>query len=162
MLEVKGQFAKLGDATLRIQQTFAFGPCDARRVCASFSDVTHLRCILALFLLSLALGCAGASDSPQVTPTLTLAPPTLMPTATPLPTRLPATPTLPTNLVPEPIKNLADVFPPRDFSHSQLDPTRLRVIVATGDVVPARHTDMVIRARNNDFGSLGIAVIVSQ
>ncbi|MFN8483495.1 MAG: CapA family protein [Anaerolineae bacterium] len=46
---------------------------------------------------------------------------------------------------------LDDVFPPRDLSALGLDETRLRVLVATGDVIPARSVDMRIRGRGNDF-----------
>ncbi|MFN8498642.1 MAG: CapA family protein [Anaerolineae bacterium] len=46
---------------------------------------------------------------------------------------------------------LDDVFPPRDLSALGLDESRLRVLVATGDVIPARSVDMRIRGRGNDF-----------
>jgi poly-gamma-glutamate synthesis protein (capsule biosynthesis protein) len=32
-----------------------------------------------------------------------------------------------------------------------LDPSRVRVLLATGDVNPARHTDVIIRSRKDDF-----------
>jgi poly-gamma-glutamate synthesis protein (capsule biosynthesis protein) len=44
---------------------------------------------------------------------------------------------------------LAEVFSPRDISH--LDPARLVTVIATGDVIPARYTDVVIRQRGDDF-----------
>lgn len=50
-----------------------------------------------------------------------------------------------------PILELADIFPPRDLSVLGLDPRRLRVLVATGDVIPARGTDQVIRRQRDDF-----------
>ncbi|HLF08097.1 MAG TPA: CapA family protein [Dehalococcoidia bacterium] len=46
---------------------------------------------------------------------------------------------------------LADIFPPRDLSALPLDPTRLRTLIATGDVIPARYTDVVMRSRGDDF-----------
>ncbi|MFQ6019512.1 MAG: CapA family protein [Dehalococcoidia bacterium] len=46
---------------------------------------------------------------------------------------------------------LDDIFPPRDVSTLNLDPSRLRTIIATGDVIPARATDGAIRARGDDF-----------
>jgi hypothetical protein len=33
----------------------------------------------------------------------------------------------------------------------KLDPAKLRTIIATGDVIPARYVDHQIRARGNDF-----------
>ena len=44
---------------------------------------------------------------------------------------------------------LSDVFSPRDIS--SLDPSRLRTVIATGDVIPARYTDVIIRQRGDDF-----------
>jgi poly-gamma-glutamate synthesis protein (capsule biosynthesis protein) len=46
---------------------------------------------------------------------------------------------------------VADVFPPRDLSQYDLDPSRIRTVIATGDVIPARHTDYTIRQLGNDF-----------
>ncbi|MFH0871469.1 MAG: hypothetical protein V1878_03110, partial [bacterium] len=56
---------------------------------------------------------------------------------------LPYVPPGPSLTVSEQIKNLelADIFPPRDLSALQLDRGRLRVLLATGDVIPARGTD---------------------
>lgn len=62
---------------------------------------------------------------------------TAVPTPTPEPTPVPAPLTL------------NDIFPPRDIS--SLDPSRLRTVIATGDVIPARWTDRQIRQRGNDF-----------
>ncbi len=50
-----------------------------------------------------------------------------------------------------PTLTLDDIFPPRDLSALGLDESRLRVLVATGDVIPARSVDMRIRGRGNDF-----------
>ena len=103
------------------------------------------------FLLPLLAGlmlaaCAGSAVAPGHTPTAATSP-------TPSPT--------PTFLEPEqlPALTLADVFPPpngrpsgpRDPSAFRLDPARLRTLIATGDVIPARHTDVVIRSRGDDF-----------
>ena len=46
---------------------------------------------------------------------------------------------------------LADVFPPRDLSSLDLDPSRLRTVIATGDVIPARYTDVTVRRQGDDF-----------
>src|SRR3990172_10891399 len=58
-------------------------------------------------------------------------------TASPTPTATPPPPLPPLTL--------ADVFPPRDIS--SLDPSRLTIVIATGDVIPARYTDVIIRQR---------------
>jgi len=50
---------------------------------------------------------------------------------------------------PEPL-TLADIFPPRELPPG-LDPSRLRTVIATGDVIPARFTDVQIRNRGDDF-----------
>jgi poly-gamma-glutamate synthesis protein (capsule biosynthesis protein) len=60
----------------------------------------------------------------------------LSPLATPSPTPIPPL-------------TLDDIFPPRDIS--SLDPSRLRTVIATGDVIPARYTDVTIRQRGDDF-----------
>src|SRR3972149_2505858 len=41
--------------------------------------------------------------------------------------------------------------PPRALPALRLAPARLRTLIATGDVIPARHTDVVIRSRGDDF-----------
>ncbi len=69
------------------------------------------------------------------------------PFASPTRTRPPLTPTSP----PIPLLSLEAIFPPRDLSVLKLDPKRLRTIVATGDVIPARSTDGIIRAHKDDF-----------
>jgi poly-gamma-glutamate synthesis protein (capsule biosynthesis protein) len=50
-----------------------------------------------------------------------------------------------------PALTLGDVFPPRDLSDLRLDPSRVRTVIATGDVIPARYTDAIIRQRGDDF-----------
>jgi poly-gamma-glutamate synthesis protein (capsule biosynthesis protein) len=52
---------------------------------------------------------------------------------------------------PVPSLALADIFPPRDLTALGLDPSRLRTLIATGDVIPARYTDVIIRQRGDDF-----------
>jgi len=69
--------------------------------------------------------------------------------ATPVvsPTRTPSASPAPTpTLAP---LSLAEVFGARDIS--ALDPSRLVTVIATGDVIPARYTDVVIRQRGDDF-----------
>jgi len=46
---------------------------------------------------------------------------------------------------------LDEIFPPRDLAALRLDPSRLRVLVATGDVIPARRVDAAVREREDDF-----------
>ncbi|MEX1254802.1 MAG: CapA family protein [Dehalococcoidia bacterium] len=46
---------------------------------------------------------------------------------------------------------LAEVFPRRDLATLRLDPARLRTVIATGDVIPARGVDYAIRRRGDDF-----------
>ncbi len=86
--------------------------------------------------------CAGSAIAPGPTPTPTSAP---TPATTPAPT--------PAFLDPDevPVLTLQDVFPPQDLSTLRLDPSRLRTLIATGDVIPARYTDVIIRQRGNDF-----------
>jgi poly-gamma-glutamate capsule biosynthesis protein CapA/YwtB (metallophosphatase superfamily) len=50
-----------------------------------------------------------------------------------------------------PTLTLSDIFPPRDLSPLKLDPSRVRTLIATGDVIPARYTDVIIRQRGDDF-----------
>jgi poly-gamma-glutamate synthesis protein (capsule biosynthesis protein) len=46
---------------------------------------------------------------------------------------------------------LNDIFPPRDLAALQLDPSRVRTLIATGDVIPARYVDVTIRSLGDDF-----------
>ncbi len=50
-----------------------------------------------------------------------------------------------------PALTLDDIFPPRNLSALHLDPSRLRTLIATGDVIPARYTDVTIRNQGDDF-----------
>ncbi len=98
--------------------------------------------LIAPLLLGLALAaCAGSAVAPGPTPTLPLTP--LAPTPSPTPAFLE-----PTEVPP---LTLADTFPPRDLSGLRLDASRLRTVIATGDVIPARYTDATIRSRGDDF-----------
>ncbi len=63
----------------------------------------------------------------------------------------PPTPRLTTSPTPLPALTLADIFPPRDLSALKLDPSRVRTLIATGDVIPARYTDVTIRNLGDDF-----------
>jgi hypothetical protein len=99
--------------------------------------------LLPVLLLFLALAaCVGSAVAPGPTPT-----PPPMPTSTPTPTPTPAF--LDPNQVPP--LTLDDIFPPRDMSALRLDQSRIRTIIATGDVIPARYTDVTIRSLGNDF-----------
>src|SRR3990170_9075540 len=94
----------------------------------------------------LANGQEGVSPPPD---------PATAPLAT-APTQAPATPTpVPTPAFLEPDQvpplTLEGIFPPRDLSPLHLDPSRLRTLIATGDVIPARYTDVTIRSLGDDF-----------
>jgi poly-gamma-glutamate synthesis protein (capsule biosynthesis protein) len=87
---------------------------------------------------------AGAFSAPTSTaaaPTAIPVTPTLQPTATPAYLSVKDVPPL----------SLGTVFQPHDLQGLQLDPQRLRTIIATGDVIPARSVDIAIRKRNNNF-----------
>ena len=93
----------------------------------------------ALALLLLLVACGGeAKEEATPAPTDLLINPT--PVATPSPSPSPA-----------PVLTLADVFPPRDLSQYDLDPSRVRTLIATGDVIPARYTDFIIRQEGDNF-----------
>lgn len=120
----------------------------------------------AFLLPAVALGlilvaCAGSAIAPGLTATPETSPPslpTLSPTATAVPTPTP-TPTpapTPAFLAPDevPLLTLADIFDSgdrRDIPDLRLDPSRIRTLIATGDVIPARHTDIAIRRQGDDF-----------
>jgi poly-gamma-glutamate synthesis protein (capsule biosynthesis protein) len=95
--------------------------------------------LIAAFAL-LATACAESADAPSGRggPELAEATTTLPPTPS-------STPELPPPLT------AADVFSPRDLSRYGLDPARIRTVIATGDVIPARYTDKTIRELGNDF-----------
>jgi Bacterial capsule synthesis protein PGA_cap len=71
-------------------------------------------------------------------------------TSLPKPTRKP-TPKPSPSPTPVPSLKLADIFPPRDLSALKLDPSHVRTLIATGDVIPARYTDVTIRNLGDDF-----------
>jgi poly-gamma-glutamate synthesis protein (capsule biosynthesis protein) len=105
---------------------------------------------LALFVLPLAiapaLACGSEADEPgSASPAGLTVPPAATGSPTPGATPLATPETLPPPLT------LDDVFPPRDLSQYRLDPSRIRTIIATGDVIPARFTDVIIRQRGDDF-----------
>jgi len=96
--------------------------------------------------LILFAACASGRDSLAPTATPTRPPDVAFRTATPTP--LPFT-------APEAVTPLTldDVFgSPAGRSGLRLDPAKLRTVVATGDVIPARNVDMQMRLRNDDFG----------
>ncbi len=97
--------------------------------------------IVAACLLAIA-ACAEEASAPteeqdSATPT-----PTRVRTATPSPS--------PTPFAIRPLA-IGDVFAPRDLTQYNLDPARLRTVIATGDVIPARYTDFTIRNLGDDF-----------
>jgi Bacterial capsule synthesis protein PGA_cap len=106
------------------------------------SHATRKRAFFAIagVLVAITLACGGASSdevggAPTPLPKVTAArSPRPSPSPTPMPTL-----------------TLADIFPPRDLSALNLDPSRVRTLIATGDVIPARYTDVTIRNRGDDF-----------
>jgi hypothetical protein len=104
------------------------------------------RAVTLLIAAAFVLGACG-DDSSGNEPT---AEPTVEPTTSAKPTRKP-TPRPSPSPTPVPSLKLADVFPPRDLSALDLDPSRVRTLIATGDVIPARYTDVTIRNLGDDF-----------
>ena len=103
-------------------------------------------CALAALLL---VACAGDDDAevtPESTSPLVNPPPgeTVGPASTP-----PGETPLPTPSVPD--LTIDDIFPPRDLFALGLDPARVRTLIATGDVIPARYTDFIIRQQGDNF-----------
>jgi hypothetical protein len=108
-----------------------------------------MRTALALLTLIALLGaaaCLGNGEQTAPTPTPVLLDPTPIPTPTPSPSPTPS----PTPGI-EPL-TLDGIFPPRDLGALDLDPSRIRTVIATGDVIPARYTDVTIRGLGDDFG----------
>jgi Putative enzyme of poly-gamma-glutamate biosynthesis (capsule formation) len=99
-----------------------------------------LCCAAAVALLIVA--CGGSADDHASS-----LQPLVNPTDSPVPTPTPA----PSYSAPLPPLTTADVFPPRDLSQYHLDPSHIRTVIATGDVIPARHTDYIIRNMGNNF-----------
>ncbi len=90
----------------------------------------------------LIIACGGSADDAA-----SKLQPLVNPTDSPVPTPTPA----PSYSAPLPPLTTADVFPPRDLSQYNLDPSHIRTVIATGDVIPARHTDYIIRNMGNNF-----------
>ncbi len=86
----------------------------------------------------------GMGDRPAVAP----GPPVLLPLSTPLAISPYAPSPSPASL---PALTLEDIFGASARLTGGLDPARLRTIIATGDVIPARYTDVIIRSRGDDF-----------
>jgi poly-gamma-glutamate synthesis protein (capsule biosynthesis protein) len=103
---------------------------------------TRLLLCGAAAVLLLIVACGGSADDH-----VAALQPLVNPTDSPAPTPAPA----PSYSAPVPPLTTGDIFPPRDPSQFNLDPSRIRTIIATGDVIPARHTDYIIRGMNNDF-----------
>jgi poly-gamma-glutamate synthesis protein (capsule biosynthesis protein) len=113
-----------------------------RRVYYSQTVSTRLLLLGAASVLLLIAACGGSIDD-----TSSRLQPLVNPTDSPPPTPTPA----PSYGAPVPPLTTNDIFPPRDLSQYNLDPSHIRTIIATGDVIPARHTDYIVRGLNNDF-----------
>lgn len=98
---------------------------------------------LLLFSALIIFGCSGSDPEPTAAPSV-LFNPTVAPTPSPTPTPS-LTPT------PPPVLTLDDIFGSRDLDALDLEPDRIRTIIATGDVMPGRYTDVTIRNRGDDF-----------
>jgi poly-gamma-glutamate capsule biosynthesis protein CapA/YwtB (metallophosphatase superfamily) len=72
-----------------------------------------------------------------------IAPELLLPEPKPAPTYLSADQI--------PALTLDEVFGTRSFPSENLDPNKFRTLIATGDVIPARYTDVTIRKKGDDF-----------
>lgn len=91
--------------------------------------------------LVLLAACADEAAAPH-DEGVVAAPVTAVKTATVSPT--------PTEAVVPPL-TLKNVFPPRSLSALGLDPSRVRTVIATGDIIPARYTDFTIRSLGDDY-----------
>ena len=102
------------------------------------------RCILPLAATAiLTLALASCTDEAAAPGNALSGPiPSVARSAPPRPTTSPT---------PPPALTLADIFPSRDLSALKLDPSRVRTLIATGDVIPARYTDVTIRNLGDDF-----------
>ena len=95
----------------------------------------------------LAVACGGGDGEAPSSPTpqetaLAIDSPTLEPTPTPPPFTAPEdVPTI----------TLDDIFGPATDRGLRLNPARLRTLIATGDVIPARNVNNQIIAHGNDF-----------
>ena len=105
------------------------------------------RLVFAAPLLILLAACVGGSDTSLPTAAPTPAPDIAVRTATPTPTPPSFTP--PEAVPPLTLDGIFDST--ADRGALKLDPAKLRTIVATGDVIPARRVDQQIRLRGNDF-----------
>lgn len=94
---------------------------------------------VAAALAAALLSCRQGEDAP---PAIVAPSPAPSPTPTTAPTPTPT---------PPPVASLTDVFSAPELDLAHLEPSRLRVLVSTGDVIPARMVDVVIRRRGDDF-----------
>lgn len=107
-----------------------------------FGDM-RLASALPLFLLIASLSCLDGGSSPREAEVfLNRTPP---PSETPFASLSPSPPPL------IPPLTLEGVFSPPDLSALGLDASRIRTVIATGDVIPARFVDVRIRERGDDF-----------
>jgi poly-gamma-glutamate capsule biosynthesis protein CapA/YwtB (metallophosphatase superfamily) len=111
------------------------------RVYYSNRVATRLLLCAAAVALLLIVACGGSADDAA-----SKLQPLVNPTDSPVPTATPAP-----SSAPVPPLTIADVFPPRDLSQYNLDTSHIRTVIATGDVIPARHTDYIIRNMGNNF-----------
>ena len=107
--------------------------------------------IIAAVLAALALGASacGGDDAEYPADQALVDPPpgeTVGAPSTPEGQTVAPTPNLPPELT------VADAFPPRDLSQYNVDPAHVRTLIATGDIIPARYTDYIIRQQGDDWG----------
>jgi poly-gamma-glutamate synthesis protein (capsule biosynthesis protein) len=108
-----------------------------------FGDMRLVPALPLLLLIASSLSCSDEGLPPREAEVF------LNPTP-----RLTETPTALTSPSSSPLiapLTLDGVFPPRDLSSLGLDTSRVRTVIATGDVIPARFVDVRIRERGDDF-----------
>ena len=104
-------------------------------------------CLFLLPLLAVLAVACGDDSGPETTD----APPSASPVGTASPEAATSDPTPTAEPTPIPPLTLDGIFPPRDLSALGLDTGRVRTVIATGDVIPARYVDFTIRNMGDDF-----------
>jgi hypothetical protein len=100
-----------------------------------------------IVVVVLAVACGGGDGESPPSQTLQEIAPAIA-SSTPQPTPTPVPFTAPEDV---PTITLDDIFGPATDRGLRLDPARLRTLIATGDVIPARNVNNQIIAHGNDF-----------